>query len=118
VPTMEDVIVLRQLRWVLTATDEAVVDKAAVVMRKRRCLDHGKALALTTGPARGGPPTACGKRPRLPASLAGVAEGLPAKQPSGESVDKAGGPAARPTAVSTTLPPALTQQSILAIINK
>ena len=90
-PTMEDVIVLRQLRWVLTATDEAVVDKAAVVMRKRRCLDPGKALALTTGLVRGGPPIACGKRPRLPASRAGVAEGLPAKLPSGERADKAGG---------------------------
>jgi len=90
-PTMEDGIVLRQLQWVLTATDEAVVDKAAVVMRKRRCLDHGKALALTTGPLRGGPLIMCGKGPRLQASPAGVAEGLPAKQPSGESVDKAGG---------------------------
>jgi hypothetical protein len=77
---MEDVIVLRQFRWVLTAKDEAVVDKAAVVVGKRRCLHHGKALALTQGPVRGGALIACCKRPRLQASPAGVAEGLPAKQ--------------------------------------
>jgi hypothetical protein len=118
VPTMEDVRVLRQFRWVLTAKDDAVVDQAAVVMGKRRCLDHGRALALTTGAIGGLVPKAGGKRPRPAPAPSGSAESFTGKVPAAESGAKAGVPAAKGTAVASTPSPVLTQQSLLALFNR
>jgi hypothetical protein len=117
-PTMEDVKVLRQFRWILTAKDEEVVDHAAVVMGKRRCLDHGRALALTIGAIGGVGSKAGGKRPKPALAPSGSAESFTGKVLAGESVAKAGVPASKGTAVASTPSPVLTQQSLLALFSR